>query len=149
MATRTDDLWVLDTSVVVAWLSPTEDGHSRAVEVIRDVRDRPGRYVVPHLLYSEMANVLARKLERDTARVRDVIVELVRFGLSTLALSEAALLRMTEWSCTGLGGYDATFVALAEDLGGRWLTADGRAAKIADEHAVTVLGWTRIRNARA
>lgn len=141
MATRTE-LWVLDSSVAVAWFSADDAQHARAVEVLQHVRDEPRRYVVPHLFYSEVANVLSRKWGRDAASVRLAIGSLVRFGLATLGLSEAALLRMAELSCSGLGGYDATFVALAEDLGGRWLTADDRAARNARDVALTLDAWT-------
>jgi predicted nucleic acid-binding protein len=145
VATKTD-LWILDTSVVVAWQFPDEEGHGIARDVIRDVRSTPERYAVPHLFYSECANVLRRKLSHVVEEVRAAVDVLVRFGMPTFALSNDALLRMAELSCTPLGGYDATFVALAEDLGGRWLTVDTRAAKIADEHAVTLRGWARIKS---
>jgi predicted nucleic acid-binding protein len=41
----------------------------------------------------------------------------------------------------GLSGYDATYVALAQLTGGKWLTADARAAKkVRRSSLVTLLG---------
>lgn len=60
-------------------------------------------------------------------------------GVRTVQLSEAALVRTAYGACGGLSGYDATFVALAEDLGARWLTADERAAEIAGKDLALAL----------
>lgn len=145
MATKIEGLWILDTSVAVAWFFENEEQHDAAIEVLRDVRREPNSYVVPPLFYAEVVNVLARK-SNNVDWVREGLATVISFGIRTLMLAEPALLQTADWACKGLGGYDATFVALAQDLGGRWLTTDTRAARIADEHAVTLLGWTRIKN---
>jgi len=76
-------------------------------------------------------HVLARKSGRNETFVNQALHLVLRLALRTLYPSESAIMRMAYWSCHGLSGYDATFVALAEDLDGRWLTADERAVKIA------------------
>jgi len=110
------------------------------------LRDAPHRYFVPPLFHAELVHVLARKSGRNAQFVRDGLTLILRLGIRTVPLSEAALLRSADWACRGLSGYDATFVALAQDLRGRWLTADERAAKLAGlEHAETLKSWARAR----
>lgn len=141
---RADGLWVLDTSVAAAWFFLDEPLRTEAQAVRARVRDHPDRYLVPHLFHAELVHVLARKSGRDTGFVRDSFDTVLRLGVRTLPLSEAALLRTPYWACRGLSGYDATFVALAEDIGGHWLTADERAARIAGrDRARTLTAWAR------
>ncbi|MFO8071060.1 MAG: type II toxin-antitoxin system VapC family toxin [Polyangia bacterium] len=119
---------VLDTSVVVKWFFTDEPLRREALAVRAAVAENPRRFVVPHLFYSEMIHVLARKSGGDAAFVEQAIGLLLRLGLVTLGLSESGLAHCAALSCQGLSGYDATFVALAEECGGVWLTADKRAA---------------------
>ncbi len=127
----TAPIWVLDTSVVVAWYFTDEPQRPQALAVREDLRSRPEGYVAPPLLHAELVHVLSRKSGRDALFVRQALSTFFRLGVRTVPLVEPALLRTADWAATGLSGYDATFVALAEDLGGRWLTADENAAKIA------------------
>ena len=124
-------LWVLDTSVAAAWFFTDEPLRDESLDVRTDLSQNPQRYVVPHLFHAELVHVLARKSARDTAFVADALRLVLRLGIRTLALTEAALIRTAAWTGRGLSGYDATFVALAEDLEGRWLTADEQAARVA------------------
>lgn len=143
-----EGIWVLDTSVVAAWFFTDEPLRTEALSVRAALRDDPHRYLVPHLFHSELVHVLARKSGRDTQFVREGLQLVLRLGIRTLALSEASLLRAAEWSCRGLSGYDATFVALAEDVGGKWVTADNQAAKVAGRKVATSLrAWARDRSA--
>ncbi len=134
--------WVLDTSVVAPWFSTDEPQRPQALALRDAVRDQPRRFVIPHLLHSELVHVLNRKSGGDAVFVRDALALFLRLGMATLPLTEGALLRTAHWAAKGIGGYDATFVALAEDLGGRWVTADERAAKVAGRtRAVTLRSW--------
>ncbi|MFA5787433.1 MAG: type II toxin-antitoxin system VapC family toxin [Actinomycetota bacterium] len=139
-----DGLWVLDTSVAASWFFTDEAIHLQALAVRAHLRDEPRSYLVPPLFHAELVHVLARKSGRNLRFVRDGLALILRLGIRTLPLSEAALLRSADWACRGLSGYDATFVALAEDVQGRWLTADERAAKVAGrERAETLKSWVR------
>lgn len=140
---KPERLWVLDTSVVAAWFFEDDPAHDASLGVREDLKDRADIYVVPPLFYAELVHVLARKSGRRTPFVRAALALIVRLGLRTLNLSEPALMRTTDWACKSLGGYDATFVALAEDLGARWITADGRGARAAGRrHAVALARWS-------
>lgn len=136
-----DGPWVLDTSVVVRWFFTDEPLRDEALRVRAAVRDQPRRFVVPHLFVSELTHVLARKSGRDRKFVRIAVDLVLRLGTPTLALSESAISSAVDWACRGLSGYDATYVALAEDLGGRWLTADEKAADVAGRRAHRLGSW--------
>jgi predicted nucleic acid-binding protein len=137
-----DGPWVLDTSVAVGWFFTDEPLREHALAVRGNLRDEPQRYVVPPLFHAELVHVLARKSGRNQRFVTDALRLILRLGIRTLVLSEAALLRTAHWTCQGLSGYDATFVALAEDVGGRWLTADERAATTAGKRRTeTLRSW--------
>jgi predicted nucleic acid-binding protein len=136
--------WVLDTSVVVAWFFVDEPLRAAALAVRADLRDLPERYFVPHLFHSELAHVMARKSARDAHFVRQGLALVLRLGIRTVALSQDAVLGLAERVCGGMSGYDATFVALAKDLGAKWLTADLQAAKIAGQAlAMPLVQWAR------
>jgi predicted nucleic acid-binding protein len=134
--------WVLDTSIAVSWFFTDDPGREQALAVREDLKQRPDRYFVPPLFHAELVHVLARKSARDARFTKEALRLVLRLGIRTLPLSEDALLRTTDWACQGISGYDTTFVALAEDLGGRWLTADERAASVVgDKAAHTVDAW--------
>ena len=142
----TDGPWVLDTSVAAAWFFTDESFHVEALVVQNLLRDEPSHFVVPSVFYSELTHVLARKSGRDASFVGEALTLMFRLGVRTLMLSESALLRAGYWACRGLSGYDATFVALAEDVAGRWLTGDVRAAKLAGSEAAEILTVWAQRN---
>lgn len=99
-------------------------------------------FVVPTLFHSELIHVLARKSGRDRRMVAQSLQLIIRLGLRTLSLTDSALQSAGRWACKGLSGYDATFVALAEELDGRWLTADVTAARIAGpRRALQLQAW--------
>ncbi len=126
-----EPLRVLDTSVAVAWFFTDEPLRGPALAVRNHLRGAPGSYLVPPLFFSELIHVLARKSGRDGAFVRNALQLVLRLGIRTLPLPQSALTRAADWACNRLSGYDATFVALAENVGGRWLKADDEAARIA------------------
>lgn len=139
-----EPIWVLDTSVAAPWFFTDEPSRSRALAVRDDLRQRPHRYLVPPLFHSELVHVLARKSGRNLAFVGASLELILHLGIRTLALSDRALSRTAAWTCEkGLSGYDATFVALAEDIDGRWLTGDTRAANAAGaEVAIPLDSWS-------
>ena len=138
-----DGLWVLDTSVAVGWFFTDEPLREQALSVRANLRDAPQRYVVPPLFHSKLLHVLARKSGRNEQFVTNALRLVLRLGIRTLVLPEPALLRAAYWTCRGLSGYDATYLALAEDIDGRWLTADEQAVRAASRRrTATLLTWT-------
>lgn len=134
--------WVLDTSVAVAWFFTDEPLREQALSVRRSLRDAPQCYIVPPLFHSELLHVLARKSGRNRQFVTTALRLVLRLGIRTLVLPEPALLRAAYWTCRGLSGYDATFLALAEDIDGRWLTADEQAVRVSSgQRTQTLRTW--------
>ena len=120
-------VWVLDASVAVKWFFVDESLRDKALAVREVLAARPAEFVIPHLFHSEFVHVLARKSGRDLQFVRHALELVVRLGTPTIGLSERSLRVVAELACDGFSGYDATYLALADDLGGLWLTADARA----------------------
>jgi predicted nucleic acid-binding protein len=89
-----------------------------------------GDLAVPHLIDSEVTNVLRRLIQRGDLSPRQGGAAMR--GFLTLALSRypAEPLRSRMWQLRhNLSGYDATYVALAEALAADSLvTTDGRMA---------------------
>ncbi len=121
---------ILDTSVVIKWFFTDEPLRREALAVRAAVADNPRRFVVPHLFLTELIHVLARKSGSDLAFVEQALGLVLRLGLVTLGLSERGLAECCAWSCKGLSGYDATFIALARECDGVWLTADEKAVSL-------------------
>jgi predicted nucleic acid-binding protein len=133
---------VLDTSVVVKWFFTDEPLRREALVVRAAVAESPGRFVVPHLFHSELIHVLARKSGSDLSFVDKAFGLVTRLGLVTLGVSQEGFAVCSRWSCEGLSGYDATFVALASEVDGIWLTADEKAARLVGPDLVAHLaGW--------
>ncbi len=137
-------LWVIDTSIVAAWFFTDEPYREQSIAVKSAVGNNPANFIVPLLFYSELVHVLARKSRRDLEFVQSALGLVISLGIRTIHPSAKALERMAYWSCRGMSGYDATFVALAEDLNGLWLTADNVGARLAGRQRATTLdSWVR------
>lgn len=125
---KADQIRVLDASVVVKWFVD-ERGRERALSVLEEVVERPRRFAVPALIWYELTHVLLRvTADLDSAgRKLERIMHLgiPCFGATAERTSRA--IRLAER--TGLSGYDAHYVVLAEELEGRWVTFDARAAR--------------------
>ena len=136
---------MVDATVIVAWFFTDEPERAAALSVREAICERRERWVVPPRLLTEAVHVLARKSARDERFAAQAVGVLLRLGLRTIALSEPALARAVHWSCAGLSGHDATYLALAEDLGGCWVTSDARAGRrVRNQHLVTLRHWARL-----
>jgi predicted nucleic acid-binding protein len=134
-------IWVLDASVAVKWFFTDEILRDKAIEVRARLAMRPTEFVVPHLFHSEILQVLARKSGREAGFVSTALGLVQRLGLRTLALSENGWNHAAHWCALGMSGYDATYLALAQELGGRWLTADEVASAKAGASAMSLGAW--------
>lgn len=122
-----------------------EPARAAAIAVREDLKRSPGTYVVPHLFLAEFIHVCTRKSGRDAHFVADAVDLFLDLGVRTVGLSKAGLRRATEWACKGLSGYDAIFVAVAEETGGSWITADVQAARVVGRRFATLLGRRNLR----
>jgi predicted nucleic acid-binding protein len=114
-------LRVVDASVIVELVAKDLDPARLGDEEV----------AAPHLIDSEVTNVLRRLARRGS--LTDVQATLALEGFARLALVRfpADWLRPRIWALRhNLGGYDATYVALAEMIGATALiTADARLAR--------------------
>lgn len=117
---------VVDASVVAEILLGSSDGRRIAEELLGGTADLHA----PHLLDVEVTQVLRRawlRGEMSEARGRLGLARLEELPIQRhghLALLGRA------WGLRGMvTAYDAVYVALAEVLGGRLLTRDGRLAR--------------------
>ncbi len=120
---------VLDASVVVKWFVD-EAGHEQSIEILDQVVSGPRRFAVPDLIWYELTHVLGRVTE-DQATVRERLHRVMLLGIPCFtATAERCLEAMRLAARIGLAGYDAHYVVLASELGGRWVTFDRKAAAI-------------------
>jgi len=121
---------VLDASVALRWFVDQPGAPAAAAWLRRFVRD-PDLFVAPDLLPFEVHGGLARlQARRDPGWAAACFDRFLRLGLRILPTSEALFSRAFELAQTlRMGGYDAVYLAHAEDLGLRWLTADARALR--------------------
>ncbi len=122
-------MWVLDASVIVKWFFTGEPLRENALQVQSYALNHPREFIIPHLCYSELLQVITRKSNSDLVFLSKCLTSVTKMGLRTSGLSHQALIKAAEFCCQGLSGYDATYLALAHDLKARWLTDDRKALK--------------------
>jgi len=124
---------VLDASVALRWFVD-QPGSDAAEEWLRRFAVDPSLFVAPDLFRFEVHGGLARlQPRRDAGWAGRCFERLERLGIRTLPtpmpLSQRALDLSRQLS---VAGYDALYLAHAEDLGFPWLTADERALRRLD-----------------
>jgi predicted nucleic acid-binding protein len=119
--------WVIDACVAAKWWLSDEEHIAEAAQVLKAIREGIIEPAVPDLWFYELANVLVlacrrKRLTREQAQA---------FALEGKAMPVLAfpvhekLSRILELASQySLSAYDAAYVALAESLGCRLLTAD-------------------------
>lgn len=133
---------ILDNSVIVKWFYRDEQDHLKALHVRNLAIKNPLDFGIPELVYSELLHVLARKSEGDLNFVNHCIQTFLHMRIRTLEFSKTAIARAAELTCKGLSGYDATYLALAQEFHAKWLTADGTAVmKDASKHSLSLKDW--------
>ena len=113
---------VIDASVAVKWVV-SENG-SRQAELLLD-----HNLVAPDLLFAECANILWKKVRRG-----ELIKEEAAIAAQTLEAAHLTVVSVKQYIgfATAIAveldhpAYDAVYLALAEALGLRYVTADGR-----------------------
>lgn len=121
---------VLDASVAVKWFVDGEPLVREARSVLLTIQDDPRGFVVPELFMNEVLAVLARMPGATTEQVAEALQLLAALGLHRVANGHDLLATAARFAVGwGLSGSDATYVALADLVGGQWLTADERALK--------------------
>lgn len=115
---------VLDTSVAISWYLP--EAQSASARRWRDqcLADEV-HFVVPALHYLELGNVLLTQLRRgslDDAKASIILETHLRMPMEVQDPPVRDVYNLA--TKYGLTMYDASFLALAEALDARWLTAE-------------------------
>ena len=123
---------VLDTSVAVKFYV-REELHEEALIVLAAAEAGSVELVAPGTLYPEFFNALwwkHRRGELSRDEIREAWEKLVADGVTSLYSPEDLMLRAVEIVLeSGVIIYDALFLALADDMGAVFVTADDRLLK--------------------
>jgi predicted nucleic acid-binding protein len=126
-------IYVLDASVALQWYLPGA-GEARADRVLRLLLHHPQRFALPELFLYEVLAVLYRQHPRAREIVARQVDRIARSGVLRYPLTPGLAGRIPRFVGKGLTGCDAVYAALAQELGGIWLTFDSRAHElIADD----------------
>lgn len=128
---------ILDASVLIKCFIQ-EQGTDEALGLLEEVLRDPHLFIVPELVFFELANILNRLIPVEDDR-NELFHVLINSPLPRTTLTVELAKGLRRFQSMGLSGYDSAYVALAELVGGVWITADTKAHKII-EH----LGLSRL-----
>lgn len=117
---------VVDSSVVAKWILPEADS-GQTQRVITDVATQGHRLIVLDLVFPEVANAIWKQYQRRLASLDEANQFLDGLLQCPVHVEPAAGILESGFEIAtryGRSVYDALFVALAEDLGIRGVTAD-------------------------
>ena len=118
--------WIIDASVAMRWLLKDET-HVNADKVLHHILRNPEEFAVPELFAFEVLAVLSRlHLEPLEAYLAGVL-PVLQSGIFRQPMTGTLASLSSKYIEMGLSGYDASYVALAQDLKAVWLTFDKKA----------------------
>ena len=130
---------VIDASVVTKWYSEEEDT-AKAVQYKQKHVDRGIELVAPVLLLYEVANALNYKPDFTEKDVKNSISALIDLSLSIkLPTKEAMEKAVSIARKYDLSIYDSCYIALAESLNIKMVTADEKLWEKMKEHPLMFL----------
>jgi len=120
--------------VAVRWyVKGTE--HPNADLILEKLLKEPELFAVPELFPYEMLSVLYRHHPGAQKIFDKDINRILHSGILRYPMTENIYTRADRFIQPGITGYDAVYIALAEELEGTWLTFDAKAHnKIASEN---------------
>lgn len=125
---------VLDTNVVLTWFTTNDEPRRADAVALRLAFERGDvDVVVPDLVALEVLNVAGRRWawpEADLAELAAALADL------PWTVAQPPLPVVARWVAHGLTAYDAAYVALADSLACRVVTADERMLAVAPDRTV-------------
>jgi predicted nucleic acid-binding protein len=136
---------VIDASVVTKWFSKEKDT-DKAVQFMEKHVDGRIELVVPTLLLYEVANALNYKPDFAEKDVKDSLNALVDLSLCVKSPTKEVLEKTVSIARRHeLSIYDASYVALAESLNIKVVTADEKLWKKLEKHPLLIsLGFALV-----
>jgi len=117
---------VLDASVVLKWFVSEADS-GQALKLREEFYAAEREIVVPDLLLFEIANALRYNPSFSTKEIHEALDTLFGMGIEIITPTFSLLVKTVDLAEEfDLTCYDATYLALAEELGFEFITADER-----------------------
>ena len=104
-----------------------EERHSHSDIVLDRLIDEPTRFAVPDLFAYELLAVLHRIHPTPQRVYSSGVIPLLQNGMLRYPMTANIAMKASRYCGLGLTGYDAVYTAVAEELGGLWLTFDTKA----------------------
>lgn len=118
--------YVVDPSVSIKWFIK-EASHSNADRVLEAMVRNPESFAVPELFLYEMFSLLNKHHPKAADVFGPDLERLIRSGVLRYPMTNNIYARASRFIGFGLTGFDAIYPALAEEIGGWWVTFDTRA----------------------
>ncbi|MCX5914889.1 MAG: type II toxin-antitoxin system VapC family toxin [Deltaproteobacteria bacterium] len=120
--------FVLDTSVILKWFSELEEGDlDRALQLRQSMLGGAVFFVVPELLFYELANALRHNPNFSMKDVEQAVHSVFEMGLDVRGVNEQVMGEAISLAFKyKLTVYDAYFLALSKKEGKPFITADYR-----------------------
>jgi predicted nucleic acid-binding protein len=131
-------IWVVDASIAVRWFL-AEEADAAADEVLRKMIDAPGIFAVPELFAFEVLAVLCRTHPKGLAVFAEGVIPIMAAGVLRHPMTERLAADIAPFVMAGLTACDACYAGLAQELGGVWLTYDGKAHRRIRRYGVSHL----------
>lgn len=120
---------IVDASVAIKWFVE-EEGRETALEVLADILNGARNFAVPELFYFELTNVFYRLIPHPSKTQEELLEHVFELGLNRFSMTTKLLQEAKKFCLLGLSGYDASYLALASFLNGKWITFDKKAYKL-------------------
>ncbi len=120
--------FVLDTSVILKWFSEFEESDlDRALQLRQAMGKGTVFFIVPDLLFYELANALRHNPNLSMKDVEQAVHSVFEMGLEVKGVDQQVMADAISHAFTyNLAVYDAYFLALARKEGKPFITADYR-----------------------
>ena len=129
--------YVIDASVAIRWF--VKDFSHRNADYVLDVMVRePERFCVPELFLYEVYSVLHRHHPYANRVFANDVERILRSGVLRYPMTENIYTRANRFIQMGLTGYDTVYIALAEELDGKWLTFDSKAHALVQDEGLSI-----------
>jgi predicted nucleic acid-binding protein len=132
--------WVIDTSALIRLFVPDGPLHLLAEQAFNQAGSGAGVMMAPQLLLVEAANVLTRKMKRGELggiEVKDIMRAILNLPIRYFDHESLVYAACEITQKHNLSAYDAFYLALAQDKGGRLLTCDEQLDKVAQSLGLT------------
>lgn len=93
---------------------------------------------MPELFAYETFSILCRLHPNPRQTYDEGVLRLLSSGLLRYPMTEGIAHRAARFVGFGLSGYDAVYVALAEELGAQWLTFDAKAHRLVQQEGLSL-----------